>query len=112
MAMRQGCLDEMIVFAVAELASGDVVRINQLVRKMARTWETETALSICFALTSAASSLEDQFQNQEAYARRAYKLSSLLAADIYAIETMGQSPAQAHHLLQFWRRTDPYFLEL
>ena len=29
-----------------------------------------------------------------------------------ALEQMGQVPTTGHHLLQFWRRVDPYFLDL
>ena len=110
--MRQGCLDDMVGFCVGELASGDVARINALVRTMAAMWESESALAICFALTSAGAILEDQFQNQEAISRRAFVLSSLLAADVFALEETGQYPAKGHHLLHYWRRADPYFLKL
>jgi len=102
----------MIEFAVAEIASGDLVRVNRLVRRLAEDWPNESALSICFAMTSAAAILDDQFKNQEKFSRRAYVLSSLLAADVYALEAMGQYPAQGHHLLSFWRRADPFFLEV
>ena len=109
--MRQGVVDQMIEFSVAELASNDLVRINRLVRGLAERWENEPALSICFAMTSAASILADQFQGQEKFERRAYLLSSLVAADLFALEALGQSPTKGHHLLAFWRRADPFFLQ-
>lgn len=112
LAMRHGRLDALIEFSIAELACGDTKRVNQLVRNLALEWETESALAICFALTSAAATLERQFKGEDKHAARAYKLASLLAADIFALEAMGQHPAKAHHLLQFWQRTDPYFLEI
>ena len=102
----------MIEFAVAELASEDLIRVNRLVRTLAEDWPSESALAICFAMTSAAAILDDQFSNQEKVSRRAYILSSLLAADVYALEAMGSCPAQGHHLLTFWRRADPFFLDI
>lgn len=109
--MRQGILDQMIEFAVAELASGDLVRVNRLVCRLAQKWPSEPALAICFAMTSAASILEEQFQNQERFSHRAYVLTSLVAADLYALEAMGQVPATGQHLLLFWRSTDTFFLD-
>lgn len=110
--MRHGRLDTHIEFAIEELASGDQIRIGSMVRRMAIESPNEPALSICFAVTNAASLLEEQFQETDKAVLLAYRFAALLAADIFAIETMGQIPATGHHLLQFWRRTDPYFLKL
>lgn len=112
--MHSGQLDLMIEFAVGELASGDSRRVGALVRRLAETWPSEKALAIGFALTSAASALEDMMAGEEsrAAASRAYKLAALVAADILAVEALGQVPATGQHLLHYWRRSDPYFLEV
>ncbi len=112
--MHQGRLDLMIEFAVGELASGDPQRVGALVRRMAESWPDEKALAIGFALTSAASALEDMLAGEEsrAVAARAYKLAALVSADVLAIEALGQKPATGRHLLQYWRRSDPWFLNL
>jgi hypothetical protein len=41
-----------------------------------------------------------------------YRLSALIAADVHAVQSMGQAPSAAGDLLHFWRRVDPLFLRL
>lgn len=104
----------MIERATHCLSSGDTRAIGALVHRLAREWPGEPALSVAFALTCAASNLEDVIKDP-ATARSvamAYKLAALLAADIHAVQAMGQVPAKASDLLHFWRRVDPYFLNL
>lgn len=107
-------LDLMVEFAVGELASGDNARVRKLVRTLAARWPSERALMISFALTSAASVLEDVLKGPATArsAGQAYRLSALVAADILAIEVLRDAPARAQDLLHYWRRVDPYFLEL
>lgn len=111
--MRQGTTDLMIEYAVACLASDDHQQIKAMVREMARSWPNEAALGIAFAITSAASFYEDSIDTQSSKrsTRLGYRMAALVAADIYAVESMGQSPAKGQDLLHFWRRMDPYFLE-
>ncbi|HGG05542.1 MAG TPA: hypothetical protein ENK28_08790 [Aliiroseovarius sp.] len=113
--MRETPVDDMIAFALEELLSGSGMRRRALVRKMCSRWSSEPALSVVFALTSAASVAEDNFRQEtveKGIGPFAYKLAAMLAADVYAIESMGHSPAKAKDLLHFWRRVDKYFLEL
>ena len=105
-------LDQMVSFATEALASGDDVRISRLVRDLATEWPQEPALSISFALTSAASALEEILSEHQGPVNRAYRMAALAAADILAVEAMGQSPAKTENLLHFWRRVDPYFLKV
>ncbi len=113
--MRQTPIDDMIIFALEELMSDSENRLRALVRGMCARWPSEPALSVVFALTSAASMTEDNII-QESKAKGvgpiAYKLAATLAADVYAIESMGHSPARARDLLHFWRRVDGFFLDL
>ena len=111
--MRQGTTDLMIEFAVACLATEDHRRIRILVREMAQAWPNEAALGIAFAITSAASTFEDMVDSlaSKNSVRLGYRIAALVAADIYAIQEMGQVPAKGQDLLHFWRRVDPYFLD-
>ncbi len=113
--MRDTPIDDMIAFALEELISGSNKRRRALVRKMCIKWPDEPALAVVFALTSAAATAEDNIRQETATSGMgpfAYKLAAMLAADIYALESMGHSPARARDLLHFWRRVDGYFLEL
>ena len=112
---RQSVIDSMIAFALEELASGSEARRRGLVRHLCLRWPEAPALSVVFAMTSAAATLEDNIRrNADATnaAPLAYRLAAILAADIYAVESMGQKPATAEDLLHFWRRVDSYFLDI
>lgn len=105
-------LDQMTEYALEVLAGNDPIRIGGLVRQMAQSYAHDPGLSIAFALTSAASALEDLFSDDSGVSSRAYKLSALVAADVMAIQAMGKMDVRGQDLLHFWRRVDPYFLKL
>lgn len=105
----------MVEFALEELLSGSDSRRRALVRRICLRWPSVPALSVAFAITSAASMIEDNFEpngDSDKLGPLTYKLAALLAADIYAVESMGHVPATARDLLHFWRRVDRYFLDL
>lgn len=104
-------LDQMVAYAVAALASGNAKRTQTIVRDLAEDWPSQPALSVSFALTSAAAELEKSTGGCPKAANAAFRLAALVAADIMAIQSMGQNNAKAKHLLHFWRRVDPFFLE-
>ncbi len=113
--MRKDTVDQMIAFALEELLSCELARQRGLVRAMAQRWPGQPALAIAFAITNAAAMTSDNFDQagpQSEMGNRAYQLAALVSADIFAIESMGTSPALARDLLHFWRRVDPYFLEI
>lgn len=112
--MRKAETDLMIEYAVACLAAEDHRNIKSMVRDMARRWPNAPALGIAFAITSAAAVIEDMVDTPSTAqsAQLGYRLAALVSADIYALEAMGQSPAVGQDLLHFWRRVDPYFLNL
>lgn len=114
MVGASGKVDLMIEFAVTYLAGENHREVGKMVRRMAQRWPDEPALGIVFAITSAAASLEDMVDTKTArnVSQRGYQLAALVAADVYAIESMGQAPAVGQDLLHFWRRVDPYFLNL
>ena len=56
---RQAVIDRMIAFALEELASGSDARRRGLVRHICLRWPEAPALSVVFAMTSAAATLED-----------------------------------------------------
>ena len=112
--MRNSDLDQMIEFATERLARDDHNQSSRLVRDMAAAWPTEPALAIVFSLASAAAALEDMVDTQASTlsAQFGYKLAALISADVFALEAMGHCPATGQDLLHFWRRVDPYFLNL
>ena len=114
-SMRDTPIDDMIAFALEELLSGSEKRRGALVRKMCMKWPGAPALAVVFALTSAAAMAEDNIRQETATSGIgpfAYKLAAILAADVFALESMGHSPAYARDLLHFWRRVDRSFLDL
>lgn len=104
----------MIEFALGELLAGNEARRRQLMRRMCHRWPQEPALSVVFALSSAAAMIEDNLKTREpadAVAPLAYKMAAVLAADVYAAERVLGRSAKAHDLLHFWRRVDPCFMQ-
>ena len=112
--MPESELDRMIEVAVERLAQSNPQNSRKLVRDLANAWPNEPALSIVFAVTSAAASLEDMIDTPKSLrsAQLGYKLAALMSADVFALEAMGRRPALGRDLLHFWRRVDPYFLEI
>lgn len=108
-------IDQIIEYALEELLSDNTERIRGLVRNICNRWPSEPALTVVFALTNAASMIEDNLTNSpqnRALELTTYKIVALLAADIYAAEAFGHSPVLARDLLHFWRRVDGFFLTL
>lgn len=106
-------IDEMIAFALEELLAGDGARQLKLVRRICLHWPEAPALSVSFALTSAAAMIGDTLGSDGADTEsgaRAYRMAAIFAADVYAAESLLQRPAKAHDLLHFWRRVDPYYM--
>ncbi|NCO86781.1 MAG: hypothetical protein GW886_09170 [Rhodobacterales bacterium] len=115
MKERDAAIDQMIEFAMEELLSGSPQRKRAMVRRMAERWPAEPALALVYAVTSATESIEDTFGEAAAddpVIPLGYRLSALISADVYAVQSMGQVPSVAEDLLHFWRRVDPLFLRL
>lgn len=110
----RSALDEMTEFAMEELLSGNLLRQQQLLRRMAEIWPREPALALVFALTAATGAIAESFGRETAapVVPLGYKLSALAAADIHAVQSMGQVPSMAEDLLHFWRRADPQYLQV
>ncbi|MFT6451741.1 MAG: putative membrane-anchored protein [Halocynthiibacter sp.] len=108
--MREDTIEAMIALATRALSRANSDQCRSLVRDMAGHWPDAPALSISFALATAAAEVGDNFACKGD--QIGYRLSALVAADIFALEAMGKCPATAHDLLHFWRRVDPYFLKL
>lgn len=103
----------MIAFALKALLSGSGDSRRALVRRMCERWPESPALSVVFALTSAAAMIEDNLVGTGGMSGAgplAYRMAALVSADIYAVESLGKRPAKAHDLLHFWRRVDPAYL--
>lgn len=113
--VRLADLDDMIEYALRELLSGSDQQRRELVRRMCHRWPQAPALSVVFALTSTAAMIDDNLTpetNAKAVAPLAYKMAAVLAADVFAAEQVLGRPAKAHDLLHFWRRVDPYFMQV
>jgi hypothetical protein len=101
----------MVEFVMEELLSGQEVRRRQVIRRLAERWPQEPALALVYALTSATGAIADSFGAvPDPVVPLGYRLAALAAADIHAVQAMGQVPATAEDLLHFWRRVDPLFL--
>lgn len=110
---RTAVLDQMIELAMEEMLSGSDLWQRQLVRRMAERWPREAALAIVYAITAATGAIADSFGALAAHdpvVPLGYRLAALVASDVHALQAMGQVPATAEDLLQFWRRVDPVFL--
>lgn len=111
--MPAATIDQIIEYALEELLSDDQDRRQGIIRNICQKWPSEPALSVVFALTNAASMVEDNLTKTHAnddLCLATYKMVALLAADIYAADAIGHSPVLAKDLLHFWRRVDSYFL--
>lgn len=111
--MATAPIDDMTAFALEEVLSGDGARLRKLVRRMCQRWPEAPALSVSFALSSAAAMIGDTLEagtdrSQSAY--RTYRMSAIFAADVFAAESLLGRRAEAHDLLHFWRRVDPYYM--
>ncbi len=108
--MQIAVLDAMIAQVAHATAAQKPADFAALVQDLATDWPNEPALALCFALTSAAADLETLLADHRDVAQGAYRTAALVAADILAIESMGQQPAKAQHLVHFWRRAGPDYL--
>ena len=89
---REAAIDDMIEFAMEELLSGNTLRKQAMVRRMAERWPTEPALALVYAVTSATESIEDSFGGAAAndpVIPLGYRLSALISADVHAVQSMG-----------------------
>lgn len=105
-------LDQMAAFAIETLLARDRDATGSLVRRMAQRWPDQPALAVVFAITQAAAHIEDNLDEGRATdgaALVAYRLAAVIAADVFALQAMGQAAPVARDLLHFWRRVDGYF---
>lgn len=108
MTIEVRVLDDMVDYAVEQIVGEPFRKLPDIVLELATMWPNTPALALCFALTSAAASVEGMVGHQDRTGL-AYKCAALVAADILAIEAMGQRPARSMHLVNFWRRTSNGF---
>lgn len=84
-------------------------------REAADRWPDAPPLGIVFALVNASAQIEAIFSEgspaREA-ARHGFRVAGLIAADLYAIETLGLPRARAADLTAYWCAHDDYFLTL
>lgn len=109
---NQRRLDAMIEFSVEEVAYDNIERINRIPRELVTRWPGEIALATPFALSSAAAEIDSFIKGGAKQSNLVYRLSALLAADIYAVQAKEQRLIYASDLMSYWRSEDPFFLEI
>ena len=83
MAERAATLDRMMEMAMEELLSGDVPRRASVVRTLAERWPAETALALCFALTSATAAIDMEKRAIDIYSQQAEKATDTNEKELY-----------------------------
>lgn len=91
--------DRMIA-SVLEYASTAAQIDYDVARALAQAYPEASGLSLVFAITSAASGLEDMSNDPKAPAL--YRLSAMVAADLFAFEARGQGMPTGRTLLKLW----------
>ena len=112
--MNTNSNDPMTHFAIEHLM-GRSDGWRSLVREMVRLWPTVEILELCFAIVSAASAIDEMFDEtspSRSVSAKAYELAALLAADLYAMKYRGLKGHTAQDLANYWADHDPYFLTL
>ena len=108
-------LAEMQSFALIGLLKNSASKRGAVVREMCARWPDAPALSIVFAISKAAGQVEEiihEAPTDNGIATSAYKLASILAVDIHAIENAGKNQVMARDLFEFWRNVDRWFLDI
>ena len=108
-------LAEMQSFALIGLLKNSASKRGAVVREMCARWPDVPALSVVYAITKAAGQVEDNIHEaptDNGIATSAYKLASVLAVDIYAIENADKNQVKARDLFEFWRDVDSWFLDI
>ncbi|WP_298298289.1 hypothetical protein [uncultured Litoreibacter sp.] len=102
----------MVDFAIARVSDGpDGPR--SAVADLARRWPDVSGLQLVFVLVSAAHAIERVFDGDAAEhseVGQTLRMASLLAADLFALETRGASAPTGRSLLTYWREEDPFFV--
>lgn len=89
--------------------------LNFVVHALAEAFPTAPALSLCFTLTTIAANLEETWgQNSLGDYLKAldiYRMSSVVAADIFYLERQMTRPVTARDLCVYWdAQKDPFFM--
>lgn len=91
--------DRMIASVLEQAASAAQIDYD-VARALARDYPDASGLALVFAITSAASGLEDMSGDPKAPAL--YRLSAMVAADLFAFEARGEGTPTGRALLKLW----------
>jgi len=91
--------DRMIVSVLEHAAAADRIDYD-LARALAQDHPDASGLALVFAITSAASGLEDMADDPKAPAL--YRLAAMVAADLFAFEARGEATPTGRALLRLW----------
>ena len=102
----------MIDFAIARVSDGpDGPRLA--VSELCERWPDVSGLQIAFVLVSAAHAIERVFNGDitdHTEVGQTLRMTSLLSADLFALQQRGYFAPTADDLLTYWRNEDPFFL--
>lgn len=105
--------DDRVTFALESLLT-DAHGWRPLIRNMAARWPDVHPLDIVLAVTSACAAIEANFApGSTAYeaAHAGYRMASLLAVDLHAMQILKMDHARAADLPAYWQ-IDPFFTAL
>jgi hypothetical protein len=91
--------DRMIASVLERAAISERIDYD-IARALAREYPEASGLALVFAITSAASGLEDL--TPDAKVPALYRLSALVAADLFAFEVRSEPMPNGAALLQMW----------
>jgi len=107
-------IDQMTHFIIAALNLGGG-GWKSACRDLVNKWPDAQGLEICFAFSAAASAIESNFNGNSPareLSNHAYRLAALIAADMFAMQSIGGYGTQARDLYKYWQDHDDYFLKL
>lgn len=82
---------------------------SEILHQICEKWPKVSGLEICFSLTSAGIALERMFKSEKASQQsslRFYKLTSILSADLFELQVVGNLNALGRDLLVHWNDRD------
>lgn len=101
---------ERVITALCE--DGYVAR--DLPLALARGWPDAPILDLVLAIATGCDAVETMFGRTGPSGHRAqdaWRVATLLATDLRAMQALGLPRARAADLLEYWRSHDPYFLD-
>lgn len=108
-------IDEMVEFSLIRLSERPDGH-RSVTRELVKRWPDVDGLQIVFVLVSAGHAVEKIFARDARFTsdevEQAFRLAALVSVDLFALRIEGQLAPTGADLLDYWRKSDPYFLDL